>query len=105
MDPWRPVTRAELEALIDRHLAACEEADRVFFAKIRIAPVSVSYRRGRLWESVFVVARDGAKAVFYDDAEDAFEVAPRIVDGVLDFDGTGRFDLAGVLRQLRSGGR
>ena len=105
MASWTPISRAELEALIARQLVACDDAGRAFFAKIRIEPVPVLYRRCGLLEYVFVVALDGAKAVFYDDVEEAFEIAPRIVEGVLDFDGAGQFELVGVVYQLKSGGR
>ena len=76
------------------------------FERVKVQPRKIKWKRhGGCIDEVFVVAEMKDKVLFYDDTEEAFEIAPVGDDGFLDFDGTGQFELRHALRQINSGGR
>lgn len=103
---WRPTSESELRALLTDELSVCLPEDRSFFESIKVVPTKLPWeRRSGAIDEVFVVAQIGKKVLFYDDTEDAFEMAIPDSDGVIRFSGVGQFELRHALAQFRIGGR
>ena len=100
---WRPITAEELRALINRELALCSREDVALFETAIIDPKKIRFERGTLSDDVFAVAQVGKKVLFYDDTEDAFEVATPTGDGVIRGIGAGQFTFSHALAQIRLG--
>lgn len=78
---WKPITRAELEELIQEQLDECELEQKATFEKYRVllrqAPIE---RYGKL-EHVFFVARNNDEVMYYEDVEEGFNFSPINADG------------------------
>ncbi len=102
---WAPITWPKLSEVVQRGLDSCCRDDRQLYEQHRITPKRVGLRRPSGVEHVYAIAQVGAKLVFHDDVEDHFEVASLGADGVLDFQGAGRFRLHEALAHIRCGWR
>ncbi len=102
---WQPITWHDLSNIIDRSLRTCCPEDRAFYEQHRIMPMSVGLKRTQGVEQVFAVAQIEDRVVFYDDVEDAFEVARLGGNGVLEFDCCGQFEFQEALAHIRRGWR
>src|SRR4051812_34871251 len=98
---WRPIISAELSQILTRDLAVCSDADRAFFAKIRIEPRKVRFDRGMFSEDVFVVGQEERRVLFFDDIEDGFEVGVLDTNEVIRGAGASQFDLRQALYQFK----
>ena len=80
MGTWAPITLARLNELIEQQLSDCSEEMRAIFAGYRIEPVQAGIDRGEGIEYVFVVARNGAEVMYFEDVEEGFNFSRLDVD-------------------------
>jgi len=73
-DEWEPITEAELLERIDAEETQMSAAERAEFAECRVALCRATVKQFNTdeVEQVFIVARRGTQAVFFDDVEDEF---------------------------------
>ncbi len=99
------ITIEELEEIISSQLASCLPEDAHLFAAIRMAPKKMRLTCGSHSTDVLAVGVFKGKVLYYDDVEEAFEVATPDADDVIRTGGVGQFQLCHALAQLRIGGR
>jgi hypothetical protein len=69
METWKPITAAELDALIASQLSGCEPGVAAVFESYKIAPFAAPIERYGRIESVFVVAQKDDEVMYYEDVE------------------------------------
>jgi hypothetical protein len=99
---WQAITSPEITALVAREIERCAPEDAAIFRKAKIEPRKIRFDRGTFEDGVYVVAQIEKKVLFYDDTEDAFEVATPDQDGVIR-GLVGQFTLGQALAQIRLG--
>jgi hypothetical protein len=73
---WKPISRAELQAMMERDLAECSDEQRAYFARVAFAPEKWSLRPlGDLGGGFWAVAADADRVLWYNDIEDGFNVS------------------------------
>jgi hypothetical protein len=73
---WEPIPLAELEQMIERHLAECSEQQRSFFARVAIPPEK--WRQspyGDCGGGFWAVAVFGDRVLWYNDIEEGFNIS------------------------------
>lgn len=82
---WSPITRPEFDERLAKELADLRPDTRQTYEGNAISIVAQPCLRSQLYgiEHVFVVARAGARLLFFDDVEDEFAVGEPDKDGVL----------------------
>ena len=98
-----PISRLELEALLANELERCTGAQRALFAIHSVVPYVVPIRRFGVVEEVYVVAVFGPDVLYYEDAEEGFELAQLDAESMLSEHRGNQFDLAQALAQLEYG--
>lgn len=99
-DRWRPLTRAEMEALVTQQLGDCTPDQRAAFAAQRVPFHTVPLHRLGDVEPVWVVAHLAEGWLYYEDVEEGFEVAVPCADGALPEGGCNQLELTHVLHRL-----
>lgn len=97
---WRPISKEELEDLINEQLSECTPEMKRVFATCRTPLRRVPIERGGVVEEVFVVATLPNGAMYYDDVEEGFEVSPLRPDGGIATPGCSQLRLMHVLHGL-----
>jgi hypothetical protein len=97
---WRPITRLELETLVEDELTRCSPGQSQFFARYRVPFFEAPIHRSGEAEKVFVVAQLPAGVIYYEDVEDGFEFSSLARDGSIEATGSNQFELRHVLSQL-----
>ena len=95
-----PISRLELETLLANELERCAGVQRELFALHSVVPYAVPIRRLNAIDEVYVVAVFGADVLYYEDAEQGFELARLDAEGMIPEHRCNRFDLAQALAQL-----
>ena len=73
---WRPIAEAELRDLLVRELAECADAQREFFARVRIDPAKWAQSPwGDLGGGFWAVAVHESRVLWFNDIEDGFNVS------------------------------
>ena len=100
---WQPITRARFDALLAAEVALLDAEARATLERYGVP----SQRLHRIFphapaafDSVFLVARDGPRVLFYDDTEGEFGTATLDPDGVMRDWGTWGERLGWALRQF-----
>jgi len=83
MATWSPITKSEMQRLLDEQLASCSEAEREAYSRVRTPLRRVPFQRGSVVESVFSVAQHGDDLLIFDDVEYGFEWCRPDSDGVI----------------------
>ena len=83
MGTWSPITQSEMQRLLDEQLAACSEAEREAYARVRTPLRHISFQRGSTVESVFSLGQHGDDFLIFDDVEHGFEWCRPDSDGVI----------------------
>lgn len=68
--------RDALELLIEEQLRDCTDEQRDFFSQVRVSLQEAPIMRYGKGESVFVVARHNNEAMYYEEAEEGFNISP-----------------------------
>ena len=97
---WSPISKEELEVLIDAELAECTLAERKFFEQCRTPFRAASIERSGRHESVFIVAEHRALAMYYEDVEEGFNLSLLRVDDSIAQPGFEQWSLREALNQL-----
>jgi hypothetical protein len=73
-DSWQPALLPEVISRIAAETRDFEPIDQTQWLQCSVAPSKVTIRRSAEYgdESVYMVAREGAAIIFFDDAEDGF---------------------------------
>lgn len=98
-----PISRLELETLLANELKRCTGAQRELFALHSVVPYAVPIRRLNAIDEVYVVAVFGPDVLYYEDAEEGFELAQLDAESMLSEHRGNQFDLAQALAQLEYG--
>lgn len=72
MDDWKPITKQELEALIEEQLSDCSLEQQEIFNKYRLPLEEHKIVRYGKNEKVFVVARRDNEVMYFEDIEYGF---------------------------------
>ncbi|HKS76045.1 MAG TPA: hypothetical protein VJQ82_22725 [Terriglobales bacterium] len=82
---WNPISRPEFDERLEEEVADLCPDTRKIYEENTIVIVAQPCFRSQLYgiEHVFVVARAGARLLFFDDVEDEFAVGEPDKDGVL----------------------
>lgn len=83
MNEWKPITKGELEALIEGQLSECSSNQKEIFNKYRIPLEEHKIVRYGKDEKVFVVALRGNDAMYFEDIEYGFNFSPLDEDGTI----------------------
>ena len=76
MGDWKPISRASLDELIDKGLAAATPDERTLFARTKVTPTKWQLSPwGDLGGGFWVVAVMEDRVLWYDDIEDGFNVS------------------------------
>jgi len=97
---WCPITRLELEILVEDELTRCSPEQAQFFARYRVPFFEVPIHRLEEVERVFVVARLPAGVIYYEDTEEGFEFSGLAPDGSVEAPGFNQLELRHLLSQL-----
>ena len=76
MNKWRPISKSELEELIEAQLRECNSEQKVVFEKYRVPLHKARILRSGNAEEVFVVAKNGSEVMYYEDIEQGFNLSP-----------------------------
>lgn len=80
---WKPITKNELEELVNKQFSECSPELREIFEKYRLsfklAPIN---RYGNI-EGVYIVARNENEVLYYEDVEDGFNFSLINVEGMI----------------------
>lgn len=83
---WQPISQAEFEELVAAERSTLDVAERAKLERYGVPPERVfrifSFGSGEP-DPVYVVARDGANVLFYDDTEEEFGTATLDPDGLM----------------------
>jgi len=102
--PWRPLTLAEMEALVAKQLGDCTHDQRAAFAAQRVPFHTVPLHRLGKVEPVWVVAHFAEGWLYYEDVEEGFEVGVPGADGALPERGCNQYELTHILYQRAHAG-
>jgi hypothetical protein len=91
-----------LTEIIEDSLADCSQAQREFFASIRVDFYPVPIRRLGKLESVLVIADFNDSLVYYEDIEEGFAIDQLDDQGAIPKQDCSQFELRHVLYQLQS---
>lgn len=100
MDTWQPISAEELEALVVRQLSECSVEQKQFFEQCKVAPYLAKIERSGTVETVFVVARTGNIALYYEDVEEGFNISELHPDGSISNPGWEQWELCHALWHL-----
>ena len=100
MDTWQPISAEELDALIATQLADCSPEQRQFFERCKVARHLAKIDRLGATETVFVVARAGDLALYYEDVEEGFNISLLRLDGSIASPGHEQWELCSALGRL-----
>jgi hypothetical protein len=79
---WGPISLVELESLVDRDLAECDEELQAFFSRFRIAPTK--WRQspwGDQGNGFWALAVHRDRVLWYNDIEGGFNVSRFVIRG------------------------
>ncbi|WP_282297020.1 hypothetical protein [Stenotrophomonas sp. PS02289] len=100
MDSWQPISAEELEALVVSQLSECSAEQKQFFEQCKVAPFLAKIERLGAVETVFVVARTGNIALYYEDVEEGFNISELRPDGSIANPGWEQWELCHALWHL-----
>lgn len=103
MTAWKPATTGDVTRVTSDQLLRCSEEQRQLFQKIAVPIRAHPIDRSGHIESVFVVARIGETLLFWEDAEEGFELAVADSDGVIREHGASQFELSHIMLQIQNG--
>jgi len=73
---WSPLTREELETLVERELADCSDDQRAYFKSVAFEPTKWSQSPyGDDGAGFWAVAADDHRVLWYNDIEEGFNVS------------------------------
>jgi len=73
---WTPLTREELQSLLERELADCSEEQRAYLKTVALEPTKWSQSPyGDDGEGFWAVAADDSRVLWYNDIEEGFNVS------------------------------
>ena len=72
MQRWKPISRRDLDELLEAELRECPPAERAIFDQYRVEPVRLPFARVTTIPTAFVVARRGEEVIYYEDVEGGF---------------------------------
>jgi hypothetical protein len=76
MDDRQPATIEDVNKIVAKDLRDCDAEQLAAFDKYRVDPFSAPIIRYGQMESVVVVARNGDEVIYWEDAEDGFNISP-----------------------------
>ncbi len=82
MQAWVPISATDLDRLLRDELAVCQPELVVVFERYRVVPFRAPLQSDTL-KDVFVVARRGNEALYYEDVEEGFNFSRMSEDGRL----------------------
>jgi hypothetical protein len=100
MGTWQPISAEELDALIAAQLADCSPEQRQLFGRWKVVPHLANIDRFGATETVFVVAKAGDLALYYEDVEEGFNISPLLPDGSIASPGYEQWELRHALCHL-----
>ncbi|HRE18818.1 MAG TPA: hypothetical protein PLW86_17395 [Rhodocyclaceae bacterium] len=95
----RPISVAELEAIVTNQLAECTASQQAAFAQYRVPFYQLPLHRFGQIETAFVVAHLPNGILYFEDVEEGFEISSLGKDGALPDQGCSQFELRHVLTQ------
>lgn len=100
MKNWSPISIDELEALISLQLAECSQEERERFSRCSVPLAPAWIDRDGNAEAVFIVARRGDIAMYYEDIEEGFNLSTLHPDGSIAIPGFEQWSLRIALNVL-----
>lgn len=94
---WKPITRSELDQLVDRELAGMVEPFRAYYRSYAVEPYRTACAHSGFDDSFYVVAQLGNQVVVYNDIEEDFGVGTLAESGPM----TDRADYGPLVLALR----
>ena len=94
---WKPISLAELEALVAEQLRFCTQSEAEAFTRWRVPFHKVPIHRRGAIESVWAVAELPSGLLYYEDVEEGFEIGAFGTDGALIEAGYNQYELNHVL--------
>ena len=76
METWKPITKEELEELIQRELGECSEEQKTLFKKYAVPLEHYEINRFGKNEKVYVAAVNKEEALYYEDVEEGWNFSP-----------------------------
>ena len=85
MSTWHPISRVELDSLVDEDYALFSDEERSAFERHGVEPRHAIIRRSEIAgnEKVYVIWQKGNLVIYYDDVEGGFEFSRIDESGVL----------------------
>jgi len=80
---WKPATVEQVKRIVQDDLYTCDEEQLAAFSKNRVEPHSAPIFRYGKRETVLVVAENGKEVIYWEDAEEGFNVSPVASDGTI----------------------
>ena len=80
---WVPITKNELEDIINQQLAECTPDLIAIFNEYRVPLVLAPIVRFKSIEGVFIVARKNNNVLYYEDIEEGFNFSPIDENGMI----------------------
>ncbi len=80
---WTPTTIEEAKAIVREQLAACDDEQRLAYSTYAVEPFLARIERFGGLEEVVVVAKKGNEAMYWEDVEEGFNIAPIDENGLL----------------------
>jgi len=96
---WQPISLAELQELVTKELQRCTQNQKEAFTRFRVPFYRVSIHRFGNFESVWIVAKLPRELLYYEDAEEGFELGVLDEDGALQDHGCNQYNLSHALAQ------
>ncbi|WP_269792317.1 hypothetical protein [Stenotrophomonas sp. Iso1] len=100
MDTWQPISAEELDALVARQLSDCSIEQQRIFEQCKVVPYLAKIDRLGTVETVFVVAKAGNIALYYEDVEEGFNISDLLPDGTISSRACEQWELRHALRHL-----
>ncbi len=100
MDTWKPISAGELEALVAKQLSECSPEIQQIFERFKVVPYAAKIDRLGAVETVFVVAKSGNIALYYEDVEDGFNISELRPDGAISIRACEQWELSHALWRL-----
>jgi len=80
---WAPITKNELQDIIDQQLSECTHDLIAIFNEYRVPLILAPIVRYENVEGVFVVARKNNNVLYFEDVEEGFNFSPINEEGLI----------------------